>query len=587
MYRLLAILACCGAAMAQTPPPHSVFDQDTVHEIRLRFDNADWFQVLTDNYDGVRAENPYFPASIEWGPYKFDNIGVRFKGNSSYNSSRTQKKPFRIKLNEFVKGQKIEGLASFGLSNGWNDPSYVREKPYYELAAKLGMKAPRSSYAALYINDEYWGLYILGEVVNGDFLTNYFGKNEDKGNLYKGNIGATFAYLGEDKQAYKNVWEKQSNEDADDWSDLIALTKLIDDTPAADLAAKLDPIMDIDSVLTALALDNATVNLDSYAGMGQNFNIYRRPSDNKWVWIPWDPSLAFGALSQGQTQQGMIELPLEWSNTGGGFGGGGFPPGGLPPGGLPPGGLPPGGLPPGGGQGGQNIPAGRPLATKLWENPQYRERYRQIYQQLMERVFRPEEVLARMNALRDMIRPWVQQETKALATFEQFEAAMTTPITNTPVTPGGGQPGQPGQPGQGGGQGGPGGGSAPGLQPFIEGRTAWVNTKLAESSVPALALSADTSGIALELNGSTANKQTVALTISGNAVPASYSLRAVTDNGGEWLVLNVSGGSIPGSFVVSPSASSLSAGTYTATIYVYSQGAANSPLAIPVTLTRK
>ena len=53
--------------------------------------------------------------------------------------------------------------------------------------------------------------------------------------------------------------------------------------------------MDIDSVLTALALDNATVNLDSYVGLNQNFNIYRRPSDKRWVWIVWDPSLAFGA----------------------------------------------------------------------------------------------------------------------------------------------------------------------------------------------------------------------------------------------------------------------------------------------------
>ena len=48
----------------------------------------------------------------------------------------------------------------------------------------------------------------------------------------------------------------------------------------------------MDSFLTPLALDNATVNLDSHVGMAQNYYLYRRPSDQKWVGIVWDPSLA-------------------------------------------------------------------------------------------------------------------------------------------------------------------------------------------------------------------------------------------------------------------------------------------------------
>ena len=84
-----------------------------------------------------------------------------------------------------------------------------------------------------------------------------------------------------------------------DWTDLIELARIFDQTAIADLPAKLDKLIDVDSFLTALALDNATVNLDSYVGMAQNYYLYRRPSDQKWVWIPWDPSLAFGALGAG------------------------------------------------------------------------------------------------------------------------------------------------------------------------------------------------------------------------------------------------------------------------------------------------
>jgi len=290
---LLASIACLSA---QAPPPHPAWSGDKVHEIRLRFTQADYWEQLTANYLGTEEQAIYLEGSLEWGQYKFDSVGVRFKGNSSYRGAQTRKKPFRIKLNEFVKGQKIEGIGAFNLSNGWNDPSLVREPPYYELAASLGLKAPRTNYAALYINDQYWGLYVLGEVINSDFLKNNFGKGEDTGNLYKANIGVTFGYLDEDKAAYKAVWEKQTNEEADDWADLIELCKIIDQTPANELKAKLEPLVDIDSFLTAIALDNASVNLDSYIGMAQNFNVYRRPSDKRWVWLVWDPSLAAGGM---------------------------------------------------------------------------------------------------------------------------------------------------------------------------------------------------------------------------------------------------------------------------------------------------
>ncbi|MBI4910763.1 MAG: CotH kinase family protein [Acidobacteria bacterium] len=567
MKLLTYLILAAGLAVAQVPPPHPVFDKDAVHEIRLNFPDPDWYQTLTDNYDGVRAENPYFPAAITWGDYKFETVGVRFKGNSTYSATTTKKKPFRIKLNEFTKGQKIEGMASFSLSNAWNDPSFVREKIYYEMAAAFGIKAPRSNFAALYINDTYWGLYVLTEVVNSDFLKNYFGKGEDTGNMYKGNIGATFGYPGDAKDAYTSAWEKQSNEEEDDWTDLIALCKLINDTPAEDLKKVLEPLMDIDSVLAAFALDNATVNLDSYVGMGQNFNIYRRPSDKRWVWIPWDPSLAFGALSQGQDLNGMKTLTLEWSNTGGGLGGGGFPP--IGPGGP--------GLPPGGGGGTAQV--GRPLATKLWANTEYKQRYRQIYQQLVDKIYHGDEIKDRMNSLREMIRPWVEQDTQKLVTMEQFENAMTTDTTGGP---GGGGPGGPGLPPGGGGRQGAG---IPGLNGFIDDRLASITSQLAADAIPtvAIATSATTITLAQSVSGK-APTQNIDVTINGTSLPANYTVTATTESGGNWLVATPTGGAIPGALTITTTGK-LDPGVYKATVNVHSPAATNSPLPISVTLT--
>src|SRR4051812_21917617 len=123
--RLLLTVALATAAFAQTPPPHPAFEHDAVHEIRLRFAQSDFWEQLTANYSGTEADNPYLAASTDWGDNRFDSVGVRFKGNSSYTGATTKKKPFRIKLNAFDKGQKIGGMASFNLSNAWNDPSFV------------------------------------------------------------------------------------------------------------------------------------------------------------------------------------------------------------------------------------------------------------------------------------------------------------------------------------------------------------------------------------------------------------------------------------------------------------------------------
>ena len=453
---LLSAWLASACVWAQSAPGHSAFYRDEVHEIKLTFKQTDWYEQLTANYADNEDDVPYIEADIEWGQWKFSRIGVRFKGNSSYRGASTKKKPFRIKLNEFVKGQKIEGMASFNLNNGWNDPSMVREKAYYDIALAAGFPGPRLNYAALYINGTYWGLYFLGEVVNGDFLENWYGKANSTGNLYKAQLPATLEDKGDNKESYRSMFEKKSNEDADDWADLINLIAVLNRTPDAQFATEIEKVLDIDSVLCALALDNLTVNLDSYAGMGQNYYIYKRPSDGKFQWLLWDPSLAFGALSQGQSIEQMKTLSVTWVNQGA--------------------------------QGGQGAGGGfrgvRPLATRLWAVPKYKERYGQIYRWLVEYAWLPDQIVARMSSLRTMIRPWVEKDTQKLNTLEQFDQAMTTDLAQTGFG-GGGQPG--GQPPPGvqpppgafpGPGAGPGGGGTPGLDAFIRAREVSVKSQL-------------------------------------------------------------------------------------------------------------
>lgn len=471
---------------ADTPPPHRLFTDDNVHDIWIEFKQADWWETLTKNYEADSSEPEYLEASFRWNDVAFDRIGVRFKGNSSYNV-QGKKKPFRLKLNEFVKGQKIDGQSSFGLSNFWNDPSMVREKVYYELAAKAGMPAPRANFAALHINGQYWGLYSLVEIVNDDFLKTRFPDN-DKGSLYKGDPRGTLDDMGDDEATYTSLYEKKSNEDQS-WSDLLGLIQTLNRTDSAELPAAIDRLLDVDSVFAALALDNITVNLDNYIGMGHNYYLYFRPSDGKAQFLVWDPSLAFGGLSQGMTVEQMKTLSLEWSGTQMGQGGGGMqppvgaptdppatPPGGFP--GVPPGGVP-GGPPQGGGIGGIGG-GGRPLVTKLWAIPELLARYRAIAKRLNEEVVHPDEIIARMTTLRQLIAPWVALDANKLSTQEQFDKALSEDLAVTgfggnggtpPQNPGGEAPNAPQNP-RGGGM-----GVVPGIDALVHARTESVRSQ--------------------------------------------------------------------------------------------------------------
>ena len=435
------LLAGASALLAQLPVAHPLFDGDAVHDIYLFFDSPDWYEQLRANFEGL--DDPiYMEATFVWNEITMERVGVRFKGNSSYRTYPGTKKSFKIKTNEFVKGRRINNVDTINLHNAFKDPSYVREKIYYELASAAGLKAPRTNYAALYVNGEYWGLYFLTEDIDGEFLQNHVGAKED-GNLYKGDPRGTLEWRGPDAAPYRNEYEKDNNEDADDWSDLIGLIDVLNRTPREQLKERLDAMVDVDSALTLLALDNLTANLDSYIGSGHNYYLYHRKSDGKFMFFPWDPNEAYGNFNMGLIINDLQRLPLQWL------------PRPMPAPGQP---APP-----------ANAVVPHPLAQRLWEVPEYRTAYLQKVQALATGPAEPEVVLGRMRALRDFVRPYVERETRSMFTVAQFDKAFTdNQRTGGPV-----QPGQPPVPVF----------DIPGLEPFVRVRAESVLRQL-EAMLP-------------------------------------------------------------------------------------------------------
>ena len=107
----------------------NIFSLDQVISIELTFPQEEFWGDLQLNY--VADENEYIPAMLTLtdvsGTHIMDSVGVRLKGNSSYFHPGV-KKSFKIDFNKFIPGQNYDGLKKLNFSNGFKDPTCMREK---------------------------------------------------------------------------------------------------------------------------------------------------------------------------------------------------------------------------------------------------------------------------------------------------------------------------------------------------------------------------------------------------------------------------------------------------------------------------
>src|SRR5581483_2446001 len=88
-----------------------------------------------------------------------------------------------VDFNRYVTGQRFLGLKAVELKNVLEDPSMIRDSLAMELFTRMGQPASRESFARLYLNDAYQGVYAIMESVDETFLQRTLG--EDAGYLLK------------------------------------------------------------------------------------------------------------------------------------------------------------------------------------------------------------------------------------------------------------------------------------------------------------------------------------------------------------------------------------------------------------------
>ncbi len=157
------------------------FDPDTVNTVKITISEENWQDMLENP-----LEEEYHVCSIGINGDTYDGAAIRTKGNQSLRtvaSSASDRYSFKVKSDEYVKDQTFKGLSAFVLNNTIDDPTYMKEYLSYQMMKEMGVPTPLFAYAAVYINGEYYGLYLMVEAVEEDFAKRNFGA--DFGNLYK------------------------------------------------------------------------------------------------------------------------------------------------------------------------------------------------------------------------------------------------------------------------------------------------------------------------------------------------------------------------------------------------------------------
>ncbi len=118
------------------------------------------------------TEDYLLADSVRINGVVFDSVGVKYKGNSSYNANNN-KNPIHISLDWVHGSYDYQGYTDVKLQNGYQDPSMIREVLSYAILEQY-MDCPKANFANVYINGTLRGLYSSAESINDKFNGDHF-----------------------------------------------------------------------------------------------------------------------------------------------------------------------------------------------------------------------------------------------------------------------------------------------------------------------------------------------------------------------------------------------------------------------------
>lgn len=367
-----------------------IFSGVQIHSINIQFFYPNYWDSLIYYYN--QGLEQYIPANVTANGVTYNNVGIRLKGNSSF-THPNNKKSIRLSFDEYVSGQKWDGLKGIHLNNCWNDPTFIREKMHLDLCRAAGIPAPRGNFAKVYFNDTLFAFYSMVEHVDKTFLTSRYGTNT--GTYFKAvdsrdtgvHVYSDFSWLGSDTALYLDKYELKSDDPGTAWRKLVTFIDTLNNSPVT--ATALPNKCNVNAYYKAMSADILFGNTDSYVGTGRNFYIYFNPSNSqKLDWIVWDASLSFGANPAGGVSN-IENMSVTYMSS--------YPP--------------------------------HPLFEKVINTPSLKSQYLQTFCVFYKTYFTAERLFPYIDSVANIIRSSVYADPRKMYTNQQFETNLISDIT--------------------------------------------------------------------------------------------------------------------------------------------------------------
>jgi protein-S-isoprenylcysteine O-methyltransferase Ste14 len=298
---LVALVCGLLCVFVQTPQAHAaedpaapMFQPYAIDAINLGL-SPESFETLEkepeENYvDGTfsMAESDGTPGGL--GPFSTPiAVGIRLKGgNGSFRELKDKKAAFKIKFNQ-VKGQKFLGLKKLTLNNMVQDPSMLHETMTYEAFRALGVPAPRTGYANVYVNGVNYGVHLNVETYDDVSLPRLFASTQ---HLYEADTPGVDVRPDSQKE-----FELDEGDD-EVLSDLEALIAAANGA-VGDWSDGMAAVADLDEMAEMWAVERYVGHWDGYAGIAFPADPPFRPNN---YYLHSDESGLFSMLPWGTDQ---------------------------------------------------------------------------------------------------------------------------------------------------------------------------------------------------------------------------------------------------------------------------------------------
>ena len=358
-----------------------LFNKDKIIDVNIVMDKDQWDEMLQN-----ATQEVYYKCDVTVNGKNFYSVGIRPKGNTSLSSIAmdpdNNRYSFKLEFDQFVDGQTCFGLDKLILNNNYADTTNMKEAIIYDMFEFLDADASLYNYAQISVNGEYWGVYLALEAVEESFMLRNYGT--EKGYLYKpdsmdfgggdkdgnkggnkgenkggnfptpsempdfGNMqfnpdempdfsqmdeggfggdvpggerggrggfggmggGSNLNYSDDNLDSYTTIWNSKVNDSSNaDHKRVVEALKNVHNR------TNIEKYIDVDQILRYMAVHNFSVNDDSLSGsMAHNYYLYE--SNGQISILPWDYNLSLGGMHGGDGTS-VINEPIDdlWRGT--------------------------------------------------------------------------------------------------------------------------------------------------------------------------------------------------------------------------------------------------------------------------------